>query len=43
MHELEDTTTQSDIATQLKTAKLVGEIRKTCTVLSATISASSAI
>lgn len=42
MHQLEDTTTQSDIPTQLKTAQLVGKIRKTCTVVSATISASSA-
>jgi len=38
MHQLEDTTTQSDIPTQMKTAK----IRKTLTVVSATISASSA-
>jgi len=42
MHHPEDTTTQSDIPTQLKTAQLVGKIRETCTVVSATISASSA-
>jgi hypothetical protein len=42
MHQLEDTTTQSNIPTQMKTAQLVGKIRNTLTVVSATISASSA-
>jgi hypothetical protein len=42
MHQLEDTTTQSNIPVQLKTAQLVGKIRKTPTVVSTTISATSA-
>lgn len=41
MHQLEDTT-RSNIPTQLKIAQLVRKIRKTCIVISATISASSA-